>query len=65
MRINIDVDDVLLRQVQRLTGARTKREAVDLALREVLARHERLGFLRLRGKVTWEGDLDTSRRGRP
>jgi Arc/MetJ family transcription regulator len=64
MRTNIDIDDTVMREVQRLTGARTKREAVDLALREVVARHERLGILELRGKVQWEGDLEASRRGR-
>lgn len=64
MRTNIEIDEDVIRDVQRLTGARTKREAVDLALRELVARHERLGILGLRGKVRWEGSLDASRRGR-
>jgi len=64
MRTNIEIDDSVMREVQRLTGARTKREAVDLALREVVARHERLGILGLRGKVQWKGNLDESRQGR-
>jgi hypothetical protein len=33
-------------------------------LRELVARHRRLGILDLRGKVHWEGDLDQSRRRR-
>jgi len=33
-----------MRRVQHLTGARTKREAVDLAMRELVAQHERLGI---------------------
>ena len=64
MRTNIEIDDEVMREVQRLTGARTKREAVDLAMRELVAQHERLGILELRGKVRWEGNLDESRRGR-
>lgn len=64
MRTNIEIDDDVMREVQRLTGVRTKREAVDLALREVVARHRRLGILELRGRVHWEGDLAESRRGR-
>lgn len=64
MRTNIEIDDEVIREVQRLTGVRTKREAVDLALRELVARHRRLGILELRGRVRWEGDLDASRRGR-
>jgi Arc/MetJ family transcription regulator len=65
MRTNIEIDDEVMREVQRLTGVRTKREAVDLALRELVARQRRLGILELRGRVHWEGDLKTSRRGRP
>ena len=64
MRTNIVIDDEVMAEVQRLTGVRTKREAVDLALRELVARHRRLGILDLRGKVHWEGDLGESRRGR-
>ncbi|HYP22005.1 MAG TPA: type II toxin-antitoxin system VapB family antitoxin [Actinomycetota bacterium] len=64
MRTNIDIDDDVLREVQRLTGVKTKRAAVDFALREVVAQHRRLGLLGLRGKVRWEGNLDESRSGR-
>jgi Arc/MetJ family transcription regulator len=64
MRTNIEIDDDVLKEVQALTGARTKREAVDLALRELVARYRRLGLLRLKGKVRWEGVLDASRSGR-
>ena len=63
MRTNIEIDDDVMREAQRLTGARTKREAVDLALRELVARHRRLGILELRGRVHWEGDLGEP--GRP
>jgi Arc/MetJ family transcription regulator len=64
MRTNIEIDDEVLDEAQRLTGARTKRETVDLALRELVARHRRLGILELSGRVHWEGDLGASRRGR-
>lgn len=64
MRTNIEIDDDVLREAQRLMGTHTKRETVDMALRELVARHRRLGVLRLRGRVRWEGDLDESRRGR-
>jgi len=64
MRTNIDIDDQVLREAQRLTGARTKRETVDIALRELVASHRRVGILKLRGKVRWEGDLNSSRQGR-
>ncbi|HVF52215.1 MAG TPA: type II toxin-antitoxin system VapB family antitoxin [Actinomycetota bacterium] len=64
MRTNIEIDDEVLKEVQALTGARTKRAAVDLALRELVARYRRLDLLRLKGKVHWEGDLEVSRSAR-
>ena len=64
MRTNVDIDDEIMREVQALTGASTKREAVDLALRELVARHRRADILKIRGKVRWEGDLEVSRSGR-
>jgi Arc/MetJ family transcription regulator len=54
----------VMREAKQLIGARTKRETVDTALRELVARHRRIGVLDLRGKVHWEGDLAESRRGR-
>jgi Arc/MetJ family transcription regulator len=65
MRTNIEIDDEVMAEAQRLTGVRTKRDTVDLALRELVARHHRLGILDLRGKIHWEGDLEESRTGRP
>lgn len=65
MRTNIEIDDEVIREAQRLVGTTTKRATVDLALRELVARHHRLGILDLRGAVRWEGDLEDSRAGRP
>jgi Arc/MetJ family transcription regulator len=63
MRTSIEIDADLVREAQVLTGTSTKRETVDLALRELVARHRRTAVLDLRGQVRWEGDLDESRRG--
>jgi Arc/MetJ family transcription regulator len=64
MRTNIDLDDQVLAEAQRLTGAATKRETVDIALRELVARRRQREVLALRGRFAWEGDLEVSRRGR-
>jgi Arc/MetJ family transcription regulator len=64
MRTNIDIDDEIIHEAQQLLGTATKRETVDVALREVVARSRRLDLLALRGKVRWEGDLEQSRRDR-
>lgn len=64
MRTNIEIDDELMSAAQELTGIGTKRETVDHALRELVARQRRLGILELRGRVNWEGDLTKSRASR-
>ena len=62
MRTNIEIDDALLAEAQAVTGAATKKEAVRLGL-ETLVRLGRQNQLRrLRGKLSWEGDLDAMRR---
>jgi Arc/MetJ family transcription regulator len=41
----VDLDDEALAEAMRLSGARTKKEAVNLALREYAARHGRIAAL--------------------
>jgi Arc/MetJ family transcription regulator len=36
MRTNIDIDDKLMKQAMRATGAATKRAAIDCALRQLV-----------------------------
>jgi Arc/MetJ family transcription regulator len=64
MRTNIDIDDELMRQAMRSTGARTKRAVVEEGLRLLIRTREQGSIRRLRGKVAWQGDLETSRLGR-
>jgi Arc/MetJ family transcription regulator len=65
-RTNIDIDDDLVARVMKLYGLRTKREAVDLALRRLvggISTNPHQGMLELRG-IGWEGDLDELRRSK-
>jgi len=55
-RTNVVVDDKLIARVMRLYGLRTKREAIDFALRSVAGRSDPRGLLSLKG-IGWEGDL--------
>jgi Arc/MetJ family transcription regulator len=64
MRTNIDIDDRLMRDAMRSSGARTKRAAVEEALRLLIQTRAQKSIRRLRGTVSWEGDLETSRLGR-
>ena len=41
MITNIDIDETVVAEAMRLSGARTKREVVDRALREMVARASR------------------------
>ena len=62
MRTNIVIDDKLMSDALRVTGLRTKREAVELGLRTVLRLSKQADIRRQRGKVQWQGDLDAMRR---
>ena len=64
MRTNIDIDDKLMRQAIRSSGARTKRAVVEEGLRLLIATRGQRAIRRLRGKVAWEGNLGQSRRRR-
>ena len=64
MRTNIEIDDRLIRQAMRRSGAATKKAAVEKALRLLLKTHAQTSIRRLRGKVLWVGDLSQSRLGR-
>jgi len=64
MRTTIVLDDKLLMTAMKLTGIKTKRELVDLALRELVDRRRRKELLALEGKLRWEGNLDEMREAR-
>jgi len=61
MRTNIDIDDQLMRQAMRGSGAKTKRAVVEEGLRLLIQTRGQASLRRMRGKVTWQGDLHTSR----
>ena len=60
MRTNVEIDDKLIGQAMELSGARTKREAVDMALRTLVRLKNQEQIRRLRG-IGWEGDLEAMR----
>ena len=61
-RTNVVVDERLLERVMQLYGLRTKREAIDFALRRTLAESDdpHARALALEGSG-WAGDLDAMR----
>jgi Arc/MetJ family transcription regulator len=64
-RTNIVLDDDLIKRAMQVGGAKTKRQAVDRALRELVARGSVYRALRkLKGKMPWDGDVNAWRRPR-
>lgn len=64
-RTNIVIDDALVERAMRLTGARTKREVVDIALRRLVEKGSLYRSLRrLKGKAEWDGDVAAWRSAR-
>jgi Arc/MetJ family transcription regulator len=61
MRTNIVIDEKLMKETLRLTGLKTKREAVELGLRTIVRLRKQQGIRRFRGKLAWQGDLDSMR----
>lgn len=61
MRTNIDIDDQLMRDALRYTGAKTKREVVERGLRTLVQLARQVEVRKLRGQLPWEGDLEAMR----
>ncbi len=57
MRTNIDIDDSLMQKAMKLSKAKTKKEAVEQALKALIQREQQRKILKLKGNVTWEGNL--------
>jgi Arc/MetJ family transcription regulator len=58
MRTNIVLDDKLVKEAFRVSDAKTKRELVDLALREFVAARKRRDIRDLIGKVELDPAYD-------
>ena len=61
MRTNIEIDDKLMKDTLKATGLKTKREVVELALKELLRIRRQADVNQLWGKFDWKGDLEAMR----
>ncbi len=61
MRTNIEIDNKLIREAKKISKAKTKKEVVDIALRNYIKSKQRQKILDLFGKVKWEGNLEEMR----
>jgi Arc/MetJ family transcription regulator len=58
MRTNIVLDDDLVDEALEVTGARTKKEVVHLALQELVRSRKKKSLTDLAGKIRFRSDFD-------
>ncbi len=64
-RTNIVLDDDLLRKAILITGAKSKRQVVQIALKRLVHQGNVVkALLKSKGKLRWEGDFDSMRKNR-
>jgi Arc/MetJ family transcription regulator len=61
MRTTIVIDDKLMADAFKATGARSKRELVEMGLRALVQLKQQERIRGFRGKLTWSGDLERMR----
>lgn len=61
MRTNIVIRDDLMQKAMELAQSSTKKQVVEEALETFIQKKQQERIRTLRGKLQWEGDLDTMR----
>jgi Arc/MetJ family transcription regulator len=64
MRTNIEIDDTLMAEAQKVSGLATKKQTVEQALRLMIRLRRQQEVDLAFGKYRWRGDLARSRKGR-
>jgi Arc/MetJ family transcription regulator len=64
MRTTLNIDDDALAAAMEVSEGRTKSEVVNEALRQFSRAKRRRRLLELRGKVSWQGNVDDFRKRR-
>ena len=61
MRTNIVIDDELINEAMTLSRLKTKKAVVETGLRLLVQIKKQEQIKHLRGKLKWDGDLDSMR----
>ncbi len=64
LRTSIEIDGKRMTDALRATGAKIKKEVVELGLRRLVELRVQEKARELRGKIVWEGDLSAMRTDR-
>ncbi len=58
MATNLNIDEELLKQAYQISGLKTKKETVNLALKEYIKRYKQKQFLNFINKVEYDEKFD-------
>lgn len=61
MRTNVVIDDDLMKSALKLSGLRTKKDAIEIGLKLLVEFNRQAKIRDFRGKLNWVGDLDKMR----
>jgi Arc/MetJ family transcription regulator len=61
MRTNVVLDEKLVQEAMRLSGAKTKKDVIHLALETLIRELGRQDLRELRGKITFTKGFDPAR----
>jgi Arc/MetJ family transcription regulator len=64
LRTNIEIDDALMAEAQKISGHATKKQTVEQALRLMIRLRRQRDVDAAFGKYLWQGNLARSRKGR-
>ncbi len=58
MRTNIVINDQLIEEAFKYTDLKTKKDIINLALKEFVENAKKLSLLDIKGKISFEDDYD-------
>jgi hypothetical protein len=61
MATNLAIDDQLLQEALEISGLKTKKDTVNLALKEFVDRHKQLEIINIFGKMDPDSNYDYKR----
>ena len=61
MKANIEINDQLLDEARELTGLKSNKDIVELALKTLVRLKKQESIRRLRGQLSWDENLDEMR----
>ncbi|AIS53338.1 hypothetical protein TKV_c22090 [Thermoanaerobacter kivui] len=58
MRTNIVIDENLIKEALKISGLKTKKEVVNLALKEFVENRKKKNLMEIKGKIQFDENYD-------